>query len=224
MQSRLNLVLAPSGTLLALEIGDSTLSPQLRAAIALAVDRTALSQVIFQKQGEVTASLLPASVSGYSFLFAVDRDLPHAQALSGGISPPLLTLTFEGAGPMQLAAERLALNLRDAGFPVKVAPAAPNGHLQKSGLMLRSLMLPAGSASAALDGLLRQLGQPAPTMDGPAAAYRSEKEFLDQHTLVPLLYLPRAWAAGPRVRDLSLGFDGQPDLANASLATLPEAP
>ena len=38
-----------------------------REAIALAVDRAALYNVIFQKQGEMTASLLPDALTGYAF-------------------------------------------------------------------------------------------------------------------------------------------------------------
>ena len=40
-----------------------------REAVALAVDRAVLYNVIFQKQGEMTASLLPNAMTGYSFLF-----------------------------------------------------------------------------------------------------------------------------------------------------------
>jgi peptide/nickel transport system substrate-binding protein len=108
IQKRLNVVVSPAETLLALEVKDASLSPPLRAAIAMAVDRAALYQVIFQKQGEVTASLLPASISGYSFLFPTERDLSRAQALRGGVTPHGLTLAAEGTGPTQLATERLA--------------------------------------------------------------------------------------------------------------------
>ncbi|MGB8259825.1 MAG: hypothetical protein WCE75_05725, partial [Terracidiphilus sp.] len=51
--------------------------------------------------------------------------------------------------------------------------------------------------------------------------YQAEREFLSRGTLVPLLYLPRAWAVGPRLRDLHLAADGAPDLANASLEDAP---
>jgi len=39
--------------------------------------------------------------------------------------------------------------------------------------------------------------------------------------IVPLLYLPRAYAVGGRVRDLRLGADGTPQIANASLEDAP---
>ncbi len=40
---------------------------------------------------------------------------------------------------------------------------------------------------------------------------------LDNETVVPLMWLPRAWAVGERVRDLRLLSDGTPDLSDASL-------
>ena len=97
-----------------------------REAVALAVDRPALYNVIFQKQGEMTASLLPNALTGYSFLFPKERDLARAQALRGGANGAPLTLTVESANAVvQLAAERIALNLREAGFRVQVVPHSP---------------------------------------------------------------------------------------------------
>jgi hypothetical protein len=39
--------------------------------------------------------------------------------------------------------------------------------------------------------------------------------------IIPLLYLPRAYAVGGRVRDLWLSADGAPQLANTSLEDAP---
>jgi hypothetical protein len=50
-----------------------------------------------------------------------------------------------------------------------------------------------------------------------ASLWQKEHEVLDKDTIVPLLWLPRAWAAGERVRDLRLLSDGEPDLSDASL-------
>jgi hypothetical protein len=51
----------------------------------------------------------------------------------------------------------------------------------------------------------------------PAGLYKTERGFLDTHTLIPLLYLPRAFAISGRVRDLRLSPDGIPLLADVSL-------
>ena len=224
-QQRLNIVVSPEVTLLALEVQNADLAPQLRASLALAVDRAALYRVIFQKQGEVTASMLPASLSGYSFLFSTERDVSRAQALRGGLTPPSLTLAVDGTGAMQLAAERLALNLHDAGFTVRViAPAVNGGSLLHADLVLRTLPLTGGSPAEALDGLLHRMGMNAPVISSdPAATYKVEYDFLDRHAVIPLLYLPRAWAVSGRLRDLYLTAEGLPDLANVSLSGNSEA-
>ena len=219
-QQRLKVEMSPPVSLLALQVSDSgaLANPTLRAAIALAVDRSALYNVIFQKQGEVTASLLPQGLTGYAFLFPVERDLNKAHELRGGLAIPPLTLSVNGDGAMQLAAQRIALNLRESGFNVQVA-TAPNAH---ANLTLRKLPLEGGDPAGALQRLLRTVGQTDPVTDqGSPALYKTEREFLDRHTLIPLLDLPRAYAVGGRVRDLHLRADGTPDLAAASVEDAP---
>jgi len=220
-QQRLTVVASSPVTLLALQIADSgpLANPTLRAAIALAVDRGALFNVIFQKQGEVTASLLPQALTGYAFLFSTDRDLNKAHELRGGLTAPPLALNAEGNGAMQLAAQRIALNLREAGFNVQVVSANNSQHAD---LILRKLPLQGAEPASALEVLLRSAGQTPPAVEqNPAAFFNAEREFLDRHTLVPLLDLPRAYATGGRVRDLQLRPDGTPDLAEASLEDVP---
>ncbi len=216
-QQRLTVLVSPPVELLALRVSDSGAlgNAVLRASIAQAVDRSALSNVIFQKQGEISASLLPQSLTGYGFLFPAGRDLNKAIELRGGFTPPPLTLAAEGDGTMQLAAQRIALNLHEAGFNVQVANARTAPHPD---LALRSLPLAGADPSAALEILLRAAGESAAVPgQGPAALYRAERDVLDLHTVIPLLDLPRACAVSGRVRDLHLTADGFPDLANASL-------
>jgi MarR-like DNA-binding transcriptional regulator SgrR of sgrS sRNA len=216
-EQRLTVVASPPVTLLALQVADSGVlgNPNLRAAIALAIDRGALSNVIFQKQGEVTASLLPNALTGYAFLFPTGRDLNKSHGLRGGIAPPPLTMTVEGGGAMQLAAQRIALNLHEAGFNVQVVGAGPGHH---SDLMLRQLPLEGTQPSAALESVLRAAGQNNQVEEQSLASiFKVEREVLSCNALIPLLYLPQAIAVSGRVRDLRLGADGAPDLAGISL-------
>ena len=218
-EQRLTIVASPPATLLALQVADSGVlgNPNLRAAIALAIDRGALSNVIFQKQGEVTASLLPAALTGYSFLFPAARDLNKAHELRGGIAPPPLTMTVEGDGAMQLAAQRIALNLHEAGFTVQVSATA-----QHADLVLRQLPLAGSQPTAALASLLQAAGQAISVEDkGTASVFKVEHEVLARNTLIPILYLPRAVAVSGRVRDLRLAADGAMDLAGVSLEDAP---
>ena len=219
-QQQLNLVTSPSVTLLALQLASAgaLANPKLRASIAEAVDRGALFNVIFQKQGELTAALLPQQLTGYAFLFPADRKLSKAIALRGGLSPAPLKLDVKGDSAMQLAAQRIALNLHDAGFQVQVV----SGDTPNPDLSLRKLPLAGRDPAAALSILLRGAGMSDPVAgQSPTALYRAEKEILDSHVIVPLLDLPRAWAVGAHVRDFALRADGTPDLADASLEGAP---
>ena len=196
-------------------------SHALRQAVALAVDRAALSNVIFQKQGEISASLLPQDVSGYAFLFPTDRNLAQARALRGNARLPTFLLSTNDPGAaLQLAAERLALNLQEAGFSVQVASP---GSRTPAPLALRRVLLQAATPRAALDEMLAQFGQTPFTQtqfgqnSTVSATEAAERAVLDNDTIVPLLWLPRAWALSDRVRDLVLAPDGSPLLAGASL-------
>ena len=220
-QQQLTVVTSPPVSLLALEIPDSgaLANPALRKAIALAVDRGSLFNVIFQKQGEITASLLPQALTGYSFLFPTDRDLNKSHEARGGLAAPALWLGVDGGGAMQLAAQRIALNLHEAGFNVQVTGTGSGQHAD---MMLRKLPIGGGDAAAQMEALLRGAGQSVPVTErAPAALFQAEREFLNLNTLVPLLDLPRAYAIGGRVRDLQLRADGTPDLAGISLEGTP---
>lgn len=200
------LQLATSGTLA---------TAQLRHAIALAVDRSALCNVIFQRQGEISASVLPNGVSGYSFLFPTARDLSRAQALRAGATSALLLLAIQNDNPeLHLAAERIALDLREAGFQVQLA----SGGGARPDIVLRQFHLETSDPRAALDEIARSAGQNVTVTGTDAAAlYRAERNLLESDTVVPLLWLPRAYAISERVRDIRLGVDGSPLIRDASL-------
>lgn len=217
---QLNVVTSPPVTLVALQLSSSGAlgNPTLRASIAEAVDRGALFNVIFQKQGDPTAALLPSQLTGYAFLFPANRELSKAIALRGGLTPAPLKLAVEGDSAMQLAAQRIALNLHDAGFQVQVISGDP----PNADLFLHKLSLVGSDPAAALAVLLRAGGMSDPAGGQSfAAVYRAEKNVLDSHTIVPLLDLPRAWAVGAHMRDIELRPDGTPDLADASLEGAP---
>lgn len=215
-QQHLNVLVSRAVDLLALSIPAQRVfaDAAMRQSAALAVDRAALYNVIFQKQGEVAASLLPQNVSGYAFLFATDRDLDRARALRGGAFPtPLLLGTESGGATMHLAGERLALNLHEAGFNVRMAPpGAPTA------ITLRLVHLDQIDPRAALDEMLAAFKLNA-TVSGSnsRSLWQEENSALQPDTVVPLLWLPRAWALGERVRDIRLSPDGEPMLADVSM-------
>jgi peptide/nickel transport system substrate-binding protein len=228
-QQHMNVLISGPVDLLAMTIDPqgAFASREMRQAASLAVDRTALYSVIFQKQGEVTGSLLPQELSGYAFLFPADQDLDRARALRGGTTVAMVMLgatdvsVADMSATGQLVAARLALNLHEAGFNVQTAPSGSRQTGAQTGpLELRRIHLEATGARAALDEVLARFGQNS-TVTGTDAAslWQVERGVLENETIVPLLWLPRAWAAGERVRDLRLLPDGEPDLPDASLET-----
>jgi peptide/nickel transport system substrate-binding protein len=216
-QEHLPAVATPRPTgLLAVTISDQQIpDPHLRESIALALDRPALFNVIFQKQGEVTASLLPNELSGYAFLFPTAANANRSRELRGAQSNPLRLAADSSNATQQLIAERLALNLRDAGWDVRVVPLAQNINAE---LSLRMLHLEAADTAAALRETLQAFGA-STIVEGsdPAALYATEHNFLQSHTVIPLIYLPRAYGVSTRVHSLALAPDGTPLLANVTL-------
>jgi MarR-like DNA-binding transcriptional regulator SgrR of sgrS sRNA len=221
-QEHINLVQSGDSDLLVLAVGASGVLAEdaQREAIALAVDRAALYNVIFQKQGEMTASLLPDALTGYSFLFPVVRDIARAQGLRGaGNGAPVTLAVEETNAAVQLAAERIALNLREAGFHVQVVARATNAEPANApDLELRRIHLQSGDAQSALAQMLGAFNQTLTEEGGdPATVYREEATFAQTHRAVPLLYLPRTYGVGARVHGLRLSPDGVPMLADVWL-------
>ncbi len=217
-QEHLNILQSAECDLLVMSVahGGALADDAQREAVALAVDRAALYNIIFQKQGEMAASLLPNAISGYGFLFPVMRDLTRAQSLRGASSSTTLTMTVEDTNAaVQLAGDRLALNLREAGFHVQTAPRSGTA---TPDLTLRRIHLESAGEQAALQQMLAVFNQPlAEESSDPATLYREEAAFLQTHQVVPLLYLPRSYGVGTRVRDLRLSADGVPLLDDVSL-------
>jgi peptide/nickel transport system substrate-binding protein len=218
LQDRLTVLASRATDLLVLSVSSKGAleDDQLRQAIALAVDRSALFNVIFQKEGEPTGSILPADLTGYAFLFSTDRDLTRAHEYRAGVKASPLVLTIENPdSSTQLVAERIVLNLREAGLNAQVRPPSSQ---QTADLLLRRIHLEAGDSAAGLNEMLENFGQRI-TEEGsdPVTLYRVERDFLKTYQAIPLLYLPRALAVSERVRDLRLNGDGTPIVADVSI-------
>lgn len=221
-QEHLNVIQSEDCDLLALSIARNgpLADDAQREAISLAVDRAVLYNVIFQKQGEMTASLLPDALTGYGFLFPVARDLVRAQGLHGPEAGAPLTLVVDNpSAPIQLAADRIALNLREAGFHVQVVARSINAEANTTpDLALHRIHLESGDPQAALEEMLAAFGQALTDESAdPTTLYRQEAAFAQTHQVVPLLYLPRSYGVGTRVHGLLLSPNGTPLLADVSL-------
>jgi hypothetical protein len=118
-----------------------------------------------------------------------------------------------------LTADRIALNLQEAGFHVQVVNRSVNSEATGSpDMILRKIHREANETPAALQQMLASFNQPLPedSLD-PSTLYREEAAFLQTHLAVPLLYLPRAYGVGARVHGLHLSISGMPLLGDVSL-------
>jgi ABC-type transport system substrate-binding protein len=182
---------------------------RLREALALSLDRSAMYNVLVQKQGEPAEGLLPQWLSGYAFLFATGRDLDRARKLVSELSPApaALLLACDSADPLARAvAERIALNAREAGLSVKVIGAdSPAAEAGSADVRLVRTRVPGVDAPASL----RQLAQALGVSDNFALSssatleetYAAERALVESHAVIPLLHLPEAYALGPRTKN-----------------------
>jgi peptide/nickel transport system substrate-binding protein len=175
--------------------------PRLREALALSIDRAAMHAFLLQKQGEVTAALLPQWLSGYAFVFPTAPDLPRARVLANSLPPAarVLTLSYDPSIRATRLAERVAVNARDAGLTVQLSAQNPRADVRLVEVRLASL-----DPARALDGLAAAFGLPAPPQAddaaSPAALYEGERKLLDGFRAIPLFQLPVFYGAASRVR------------------------
>jgi len=174
--------------------------PRLREALALSIDRAAMHSVLLQKQGEITAALLPQWLSGYAFAFPAAPNLARARALTAELpaSARTLALSYDPAIPGGRAiGERVAVNARDAGLTVQVSPQNPQADL---GLV--EVRVPSLDAARALVNIAPSISLEVfqPVGFTPEALYESERRLLEDFRAIPLFQLPDLYGAASRVR------------------------
>lgn len=178
---------------------------RLRQALSLSIDRLSIHNVLLQKQGQPSGSLLPQRLSGFAFLFAAARDLEQARALSATrrFTRPLL-LGYEPQDILgRTIAERLALNAREAGILLHTLPASALPASAAADLRLLRVRLASANPEDALAQLAALLGLPPVTISAPSpeALYTAEKLLLEDHWVIPLFHLPVTYGLSPQVRN-----------------------
>jgi ABC-type transport system substrate-binding protein len=103
--------------------GKKPVDPRVREALGLAINRAAISNVLFQRRGIPAAGLLPQWLTGYEFMFGGATNLDRAKELRADaaafvvISP--ITLAYDFSDPLaKLVAERIAVDAREAGIVI----------------------------------------------------------------------------------------------------------
>jgi peptide/nickel transport system substrate-binding protein len=182
---------------MALAFGPRVDDARLREALALAVDRAAIHNVLLQRQGEISGALLPQWLSGYAFLFATSADVDKARQLVAGLPAAARSLTIGFTDPaVRPIAERIALNARYAGLALTVAAPGSNADVR-----LVQVRVESSDPWRALAGIATGLGLPEPPRaESPDALYAAERSLLDGFRVIPLFHLPDIMGAATRVR------------------------
>ena len=172
---------------------------RLRRAIALAIDRAAILNVLLERQGEPAGALLPQWMTGWAFLFPATRDLERARDSAALIQPVArLSLTYDVSDPLARSiAERIALNAREAGVVIQVVPDG------KADLRIARVRLRSNDPAQSLADISATLGLQLITLDGgtPEALYMAEQKMLADFKVVPLFHLPATYGLSARVRN-----------------------
>jgi peptide/nickel transport system substrate-binding protein len=190
---------------------------RVRTLLSLAIDRTSITNVLLQRQGESAAGLLPNWVSGYEAAFATARDAAALQQIRSEVRRPItLTMSYAAADPLlRVVAERISLNLRDSGLNVQLAPDARNADVMLTGVDVAS-----ADPAAALAHEASELGLPLPAIDDNSleAAFKAERALIAGHWVVPVVFVERVYAVSPRLRNWLLRANGMWDADNVWLS------
>jgi peptide/nickel transport system substrate-binding protein len=172
----------------------------LLQALALAIDRAPIVNVLTQRRGEAAFGILPQWMSGYAFLFQTVPDVARAKQLIVQLRLPSINLTYPANDSFaRSVADRIALNARDAGITIQPTTSAGGN------LTLARWPLESADATTELTRLLTLLGASgrAGSLDPtkPETLYEAERALLDDHRVIPLVYLPELYGLAPRVHN-----------------------
>jgi peptide/nickel transport system substrate-binding protein len=172
--------------------------PIIAQALSLLIDRAPIANVLAQHKGDPAFGLLPQWLSGYAFLFQTAPDVARAKQLLATLRLGPMSLSYPANDLfLRSVAERVALNARDAGLTIQPTVTG-NANL-------RLIEWPLESTDAANE--LKRIAELAGAGDRarqlesaqPEALYQLERSLVDNHRIIPLVYLRETYGIAPRV-------------------------
>ena len=186
-RQRANVYVSQRIRLLALRFEDRV-PAATREAVALSIDRTAIYNVLLQRTGEISGALLPGWLSGYGFLFPVERNVARAKQLATGAA---LSFGYDRQDNLMRAiGERISVNASEAGVTLRPAAAGAD-------VALIEARIPSHDAWVSLE----DLGAMFKAAISGTNLYEAERSMLADFRVVPLFHLPDAWAMNTHVRN-----------------------
>jgi peptide/nickel transport system substrate-binding protein len=179
---------------LALQFEPGRVPDRMREAVALSIDRTAIRDVLLQRQGEASGALLPRWLTGYSFLFPSARNVARAQELVASSGGATIAFAYDRQDPvLRPVAERIAVNASEASIALR------NSSSGSAALRLARLPITVNDPWVALGDLAGLLKIALP--ENPANPYEAERSLLGGFQVIPIVQIPRAWMMSSRVRN-----------------------
>lgn len=181
----------------------------LREAISRAIDRASIADVVLQRQGVPGGGLLPNWLSGYAFLFSSAMDLARSKVLLGATgrefsrSAPLVLVYDSGDTESRAVAERVAVNLKEAGIAVQLSGQSTGSATKPlaGDMRLVRQRIASPDITVALPALLVSLGEPSAMVETPDQEYAAERAPIDAFRIIPLVHVSESYGLSPQVRD-----------------------
>ena len=181
-----------------------------REAVSRSIDRSAIVNFILQKEGAPAGGLLPQWSSGTAFLFPTAADAAGAKELWAQIAgSPRVALGYDAGDSLSEAiAERIAVNARDAGITLTTEAIPANAAPGSYDARLVRLRMKSAKPYDALLGFIAALApatgidtSPLPSSATAEQIYGRERDIVSSYRVVPIVWLPRVYGLGARVRD-----------------------
>jgi ABC-type transport system substrate-binding protein len=187
--------------------GKKPVDVRVRQALGLALNRAAISNVIFQRRAVPASGLLPQWLTGYEFMFGGAINIDRAKELRADaaafvvISP--IALAYDFADPLaRLAAERIAVDAREAGIVVqpyaeshiysKASRATINADAVLLRVPLQSLELSVALLARADDlGIYQEKNPAILGATRPEDLLEVERKLLENNRVLPVAHVPQ---------------------------------
>ena len=144
---------------------------------------------------------------GYAFLFPDAVDLPRAKELLAATGrevsrPAPLMLVYDSDDvDARAIAERVAVNLREAGIVVQISGQSSGSKNPAADMRLMRIRIAAPDPGIALAGILTALGEPPTSLETIDQEYPAERAPIDAFRVVPLVHVTENYGLSPQVRD-----------------------
>jgi len=113
----------------------------------------------------------------------------------------LVLIYDSGDEESRAVADRVAVNLKDAGIAVQVSAQPAAGKIVPADIRLVRRRITTPDSAMALTDLLNSLGENAAPMETLDQTYAAERAPIDAFRVIPLVHVSESYGLSPQVRD-----------------------